>query len=184
MKGYSMHGTTIVSVRHQGRVVMAGDGQVSLGDAVMKHTARKIRQLSQGKILAGFAGSTADALTLCDMFEKNSKSTITTCAGLRSNWPVTGVQTGCCAAGSPDGGRRPGLVAADLRLGRRARTRRRYSGYRLGRQLRPGRSPGLAQAHRAGRPDNCRRSHAYGRRDQRVHQRPHHARELSYGERR
>ena len=70
MKGYSMHGTTIVSVRHQGRVVMAGDGQVSLGDAVMKHTARKIRQLSQGKILAGFAGSTADALTLCDMFEK------------------------------------------------------------------------------------------------------------------
>ena len=70
MKGYSMHGTTIVSVRHQGRVVMAGDGQVSLGNAVMKHTARKIRQLSQGKILAGFAGSTADALTLCDMFEK------------------------------------------------------------------------------------------------------------------
>ena len=70
MKGYSMHGTTIVSVRHRSRVVMAGDGQVSLGDAVMKHTARKIRQLSQGKILAGFAGSTADALTLCDMFEK------------------------------------------------------------------------------------------------------------------
>ena len=65
-----MHGTTIVSVRYQGTVVMAGDGQVSLGNAVVKHSARKIRLLSQGKILAGFAGSTADALTLCDKFEK------------------------------------------------------------------------------------------------------------------
>jgi ATP-dependent HslUV protease subunit HslV len=65
-----MHGTTIVSVRSQNTVVMAGDGQVSLGNAVVKHSARKIRQLSQGKILAGFAGSTADALTLCDKFEK------------------------------------------------------------------------------------------------------------------
>lgn len=65
-----MHGTTIVSVRHQEAVVMAGDGQVSLGNAVVKHSARKIRQLSQGRILAGFAGSTADALTLCDKFEK------------------------------------------------------------------------------------------------------------------
>ena len=49
---------------------MAGDGQVSLGNAVVKHTARKIRRLSQGRVLAGFAGSTADALTLCEKFEK------------------------------------------------------------------------------------------------------------------
>jgi len=65
-----MHGTTIISIRHQGSVVMAGDGQVSLGNAVVKHTARKIRRLSQGRVLAGFAGSTADALTLCEKFEK------------------------------------------------------------------------------------------------------------------
>ena len=65
-----MHGTTILCVRHKGQVVMAGDGQVSLGNAVVKHTARKIRRLAQGKILAGFAGSTADALTLCEKFEK------------------------------------------------------------------------------------------------------------------
>jgi ATP-dependent HslUV protease subunit HslV len=65
-----MHGTTILSLRHKGSVVMAGDGQVSIGNAVVKHTARKIRRLAQGRVLAGFAGSTADALTLCDKFEK------------------------------------------------------------------------------------------------------------------
>lgn len=70
MSGEVMHGTTILCVRHKGRVVMAGDGQVSMGNAVVKHTARKIRRLSQGRILAGFAGSTADALTLCEKFEK------------------------------------------------------------------------------------------------------------------
>ncbi|HXG18907.1 MAG TPA: ATP-dependent protease subunit HslV [Methylomirabilota bacterium] len=65
-----MHGTTILCVRHKGVVVMAGDGQVSLGNAVVKHTARKIRRLAQGRVLAGFAGGTADALTLCEKFEK------------------------------------------------------------------------------------------------------------------
>jgi len=65
-----MHGTTILSLRHKGSVVMAGDGQVSLGNAVVKHTARKVRRLSQGQVLAGFAGGTADALTLCEKFEK------------------------------------------------------------------------------------------------------------------
>jgi ATP-dependent HslUV protease subunit HslV len=70
MSGEGMHGTTILCVRHKGSVVMAGDGQVSLGNAVVKHTARKIRRLTQGRVLAGFAGSTADALTLCEKFEK------------------------------------------------------------------------------------------------------------------
>jgi ATP-dependent HslUV protease subunit HslV len=70
MKVEAMHGTTILSLRHKGSVVMAGDGQVSLGNAVVKHTARKIRRLSQGRVLAGFAGGTADALTLCEKFEK------------------------------------------------------------------------------------------------------------------
>ncbi len=69
-----MHGTTILAVRHKGRVVMAGDGQVSLGQAVVKHTARKVRRVYQGQILAGFAGGTADAITLYEKFEKKLES--------------------------------------------------------------------------------------------------------------
>ncbi len=65
-----MHGTTIIAVRHQDKVAMAGDGQVSLGAAVVKHNARKVRRLYRGKVLAGFSGGTADAMTLCDKFEK------------------------------------------------------------------------------------------------------------------
>jgi len=61
--------TTVLSVRRNGKVVMAGDGQVTLGEAVIKHTAKKIRRLYQDKILAGFAGSTADAFTLFSRFE-------------------------------------------------------------------------------------------------------------------
>jgi len=65
-----LHATTILCVRHKGQVVMACDGQVTLGNTVMKHTARKIRRLSQGRVLAGFAGSTADGMTLCEKFDK------------------------------------------------------------------------------------------------------------------
>lgn len=64
-----MHGTTILSVRHAGHVVVAGDGQVSLGQTIMKHGARKVRRLRNETVLAGFAGSTADAITLFDKFE-------------------------------------------------------------------------------------------------------------------
>ena len=63
------HGTTILAVRHQGKVVMVGDGQVSLGQTVMKHTARKVRKLYHDKVIAGFAGATADAFTLFEKFE-------------------------------------------------------------------------------------------------------------------
>jgi ATP-dependent HslUV protease, peptidase subunit HslV len=66
----TMHGTTILCVRHKGKVVMAGDGQVSLGNTVVKHSAKKLRRLAQGRVLAGFAGSTADGLTLCEKLEK------------------------------------------------------------------------------------------------------------------
>jgi ATP-dependent HslUV protease subunit HslV len=64
-----MHATTILAVRRGAEVAMAGDGQVTVGDMVMKHTARKIRRLNNDRVLAGFAGSTADALTLFDKFE-------------------------------------------------------------------------------------------------------------------
>jgi ATP-dependent HslUV protease subunit HslV len=63
------HGTTILSVRRRGRVAMGGDGQVSTGHTVMKGNARKVRRLYNGAILAGFAGSTADAFTLFERFE-------------------------------------------------------------------------------------------------------------------
>ena len=61
--------TTVLCVRRDNKVVMAGDGQVTLGEGVIKHTARKIRRLYQDKILAGFAGSTADAFSLFSRFE-------------------------------------------------------------------------------------------------------------------
>ncbi len=63
------HHTTILCVRHGGEVAMAGDGQVTLGSTVVKHGARKIRKLQGGKILAGFAGSAADAFSLFTKFE-------------------------------------------------------------------------------------------------------------------
>src|SRR5437660_5858645 len=61
--------TTVLSVRRNGSVVLAGDGQVTLGESVIKHTARKIRRLYNDKIIAGFAGSTADAFSLFSRFE-------------------------------------------------------------------------------------------------------------------
>ena len=61
--------TTVICVRRNGQVVMAADGQVTLGDHVLKHSAKKIRRLYQEKILAGFAGSTADAFSLFARFE-------------------------------------------------------------------------------------------------------------------
>ena len=63
------HGTTILSVRRDGQVALGGDGQVTLGAVVVKATARKVRRLYQNRILAGFAGSTADAFTLFERFE-------------------------------------------------------------------------------------------------------------------
>jgi ATP-dependent HslUV protease subunit HslV len=61
--------TTVLSVRRNGKVVLAGDGQVTLGESIIKHTAKKIRRLYQDKVLAGFAGSTADAFSLFSRFE-------------------------------------------------------------------------------------------------------------------
>jgi ATP-dependent HslUV protease subunit HslV len=64
-----MHATTVLAVRHQNQAVMASDGQVTFGDTVFKHTARKIRRLYSDRILAGFAGSAADSFALFSRFE-------------------------------------------------------------------------------------------------------------------
>jgi len=66
---FDPHGTTIVGVRRNGAIALGGDGQVTLGNTVMKGNARKVRRLSDGKVLAGFAGGTADAFTLFERFE-------------------------------------------------------------------------------------------------------------------
>jgi ATP-dependent HslUV protease, peptidase subunit HslV len=68
-KSSPMHGTTVLCVRKDNKVVLIADGQVTIGDHVMKHTARKTRRLYNDKVVAGFAGSTADAITLFERFE-------------------------------------------------------------------------------------------------------------------
>jgi ATP-dependent HslUV protease subunit HslV len=73
MKYGTFRSTTILAVRKDGKVAMAGDGQVTLGETVMKNNARKVRRLAEGKVLCGFAGATADAFTLFDRFETKLK---------------------------------------------------------------------------------------------------------------
>jgi ATP-dependent HslUV protease subunit HslV len=68
-EGFNTHGTTILGVRRNGKVAIGGDGQVTLGNTVMKGNARKVRLLGQGKVIGGFAGGTADAFTLFERFE-------------------------------------------------------------------------------------------------------------------
>ncbi len=84
------HGTTILSVRRGNLVAMGGDGQVTLGNIVIKATARKVRRLYQGRILAGFAGGTADAFTLFERFEakleKHQGNLVRSAVELAKDW--------------------------------------------------------------------------------------------------
>jgi ATP-dependent HslUV protease subunit HslV len=73
MKKPEFRSTTVLAVRRNGKVAMAGDGQVTMGETVMKNNARKVRRLADGKVLCGFAGATADAFTLFDRFEEKLK---------------------------------------------------------------------------------------------------------------
>ncbi len=85
------HGTTILSVRKNGRVVVAGDGQVTMGQTVMKANAKKVRRLGEGgKVIVGFAGATADAFTLFERLEgkleKHQGQLTRACVGLAKDW--------------------------------------------------------------------------------------------------
>ncbi len=84
------HGTTILCVRRAGRVVLAGDGQVSLDKTIMKGTAKKVRRIGDGQVIAGFAGSTADAFTLFERFESKlkefQKNLARACVELGKDW--------------------------------------------------------------------------------------------------
>ena len=73
MKQEQIRSTTVIAVRRNGKVAMAGDGQVTMGETVMKPNARKVRKIYDGKILTGFAGATADAFTLLEKFEVRVK---------------------------------------------------------------------------------------------------------------
>jgi ATP-dependent HslUV protease subunit HslV len=70
MASTNIHGTTILAVRHKGKVAVAGDGQVTLNDTIIKHRAKKVRKIFQEKIIVGFAGATADALHLSERLEE------------------------------------------------------------------------------------------------------------------
>ena len=70
VESLKIRSTTIISVRHKGDVVVAGDGQVTMGNTIVKHAARKVRRLYDGKVITGFAGATADAFTLFDKLEQ------------------------------------------------------------------------------------------------------------------
>ncbi|MEQ9447634.1 MAG: ATP-dependent protease subunit HslV [Rhodospirillaceae bacterium] len=84
------HGTTILAVRKSGKVVVAGDGQVTFGQQVMKSNARKVRTLSDGRVIAGFAGATADAFTLFERLEakleKHPGQLTRACVELAKDW--------------------------------------------------------------------------------------------------
>jgi ATP-dependent HslUV protease subunit HslV len=85
-----MHGTTVLSVRKGDDVVVAGDGQVSIGETIIKSNARKVRRLGDGKVIAGFAGATADALTLFERLEgkleKHPGQLTRACVELAKDW--------------------------------------------------------------------------------------------------
>ena len=86
----SFHGTTVLSVRKGGKVVVAGDGQVSIGDTIVKANARKVRRLAEDKVIAGFAGSTADAFTLFERLEgkleQHAGQLTRACVELAKDW--------------------------------------------------------------------------------------------------
>jgi len=86
------HGTTILSVRKNGKVVIAGDGQVSMGQTVMKPNAKKVRQLHDGSVIGCFAGATADAFTLFERFDRSAHQL----PAMLSNWRRIGAPTNIC----------------------------------------------------------------------------------------
>ena len=144
------HATTIVSVRRDGKVAVGGDGQVTLGNTVMKANARKVRRLGRdGQVLAGFAGAAADAFTLFELFEVEARKT-------RATHPRRGgIGQGLAhrapprEARSAARGRRQGNLADHLRHRRRDRTGGRDHRDRLRRPVRAVRGARAGRAHRA-----------------------------------
>ena len=134
------HGTTILSVRKDGQVVVAGDGQVTLGQTVMKSNASKVRRLGDGEVIAGFAGATADAFTLFERLEakleQHPGQLTRACVELAKDWRtdryLRRLEAMMAVADKH-------VLAGADRHRRRAGARGRADRHRLGRHLRAGR---------------------------------------------
>ena len=140
------HGTTILTVRKGGKVVIAGDGQVTLGQTIIKGNAKKVRSVGNGNVIAGFAGATADAFTLFERLEAKLErfpdQLKRACVELAKDWRTDRYLRHLEAM----------MIVADAdeslvldRQGRRARAGRQCHGHRLGRQLRARRGPRAAR---------------------------------------
>ena len=167
--------TTVICVRRNGQVVMAADGQVTLGDHVLKHSAKKIRRLYQDKILAGFAGSTADAFSLFARFETKleqyagnlNRAAVELAKDWRTDKMLRNLEALLVVAdagqtflisGSGD------VIDPDEPL----------AAIGSGGQLRHRRRPRADGKHRPGRPRDRRKGHEDRRRNLHLHQRPRH----------
>ena len=95
------HGTTILTVRKGGKVVIGGDGQVSIGQTVIKSNAKKVRRLGKGDVIGGFAGATADAFTLFERLESKLEQYLANSPAPPSNSPRTGEPTAICGGWKP-----------------------------------------------------------------------------------
>ena len=91
------HGTTILTVRKGGTVAIGGDGQVSIGQTIVKANAKKVRRLAKGDVIGGFAGATADAFTLFERLEGKLEQYPASSCAPASNSPRTGAPTAICA---------------------------------------------------------------------------------------
>ena len=137
-----IYGTTILAVRRDGRVAVGGDGQVTLGQSVMKGNARKVRRLYGGKVLAGFAGGTADAFTLFERFEAKlekfgnlTRAAIELAKDWRSDRSLRRLEALLCVADTDQ-------HVCHIGQRRRDRAGARPDRHRLGRRLRAGRGAG------------------------------------------
>ena len=171
-----MHATTIITVRKGGKVVIAGDGQVSLGQTVMKGNAKKVRRLGKGDVIAGFAGATADAFTLLERLEAKLEQypdqLTRACVELAKDWRTDRYLRRLEAM----------MLVADKSVslaltgtGDVLEPEQRRDGDRLGRQLCARRSP-RADRHRQGRRSDRPQGHADRRRYLRLYQPQHHRR--------
>ena len=151
--------TTIVSVRRNGHVVIAGDGQATLGNTVMKGNVKKVRRLYNDKVIAGFAGGTADAFTLFELFERKLEMhqghLVKAAVELAKDWRTDRMLRKLEAL----------LAVADenASLIITGTAGKRFDCYRLRRSLRPGRGPRAVGKYRYGRARHRRESVGYCR---------------------
>ena len=168
------HATTVLAVRHRDQAVMAGDGQVTFGQTVVKQSARKIRRLYNDRILAGFAGSAADSFALFSRFEAKleqyrgnlERSAVELAKDWRTDRILRRLEAMLIVA-------RQDVDVPAVRQRRSDRARRWHRGDRIGRAVRAGGGQGAGAQHRARRARDRREGDGDRRRDLHLHQRQH-----------